>query len=478
MSTYFYSGQIRRFLQQFIRLISNFQVQLGRDRNGISSLLTVPIYYGDSSRQVSSIIANNSENNLPSVPAMGIYITGLKYDRQRVQEPQHVSKMQIRERAFNPSTGEFIEQQGDLVTVERLMPVPYLLTIKVDIWTSNTDQKLQLLEQIAVLFNPSLEIQSSDSYVDWTSLTAINLIDVSFSSRTVPVGAEDNIDVAALTFEIPIWLSAPAKVKKQGVIHKIVASVYDDPNSTDYDNFNITGSLVASKQIYTPINLNVVYVGNTLKLYVNENTVEFDDGTIPNMREGSWPLAVRSFGELAGSTGEILTNGISQIRLNNDGLTVVGTVAYHPSDPSLLLFSVDQDTLPTNTLAPVNAIIDPQNVAITSAISSPALHTRFLILNPIGDIANNDGDPLTVDGAAIWNRPGEPELIANEYDIIEWDGVKWIVAFDTNSNTAQNTVHYVTNITTGIQYKWKNNQWIKSVQGRYGVGAWSFVPNW
>jgi hypothetical protein len=80
-----------------------------------------------------------------------------------------------------------------------------------------------------------------------------------------------------------------------------------------------------------------------------------------------------------------------------------------------------------------------------------------------------------VDGAAVWNRPGEPELIANQYDIIEWDGVKWIVAFDS---AATDTVHYVTNLTTGIQYKWKNNQWIKSVQGRYGVGAWSFVPNW
>lgn len=482
MTTFFYSGQIRRFVQQFVRLMSNFQVQLGQDSSGISSLLRVPVYYGDSSRHVSAIIAKNSANNLPTVPAITVYISGLRYDRQRVQEPQHVSKMQIRERAYDPATGQYTNQQGDIVTVERLMPVPYILALKVDIWTSNTDQKLQLIEQIAPLFNPSLEIQSSDSYIDWTSLSTVNLIEPTFSSRTVPVGPEDQIDIATLTFEVPIWLSAPAKVRKQGIIHKIIASVYDPATGLDniQEYYDLQGSVIATRQIYTPINLNVVYIGNTLKLYVNDSEVEFDDGTLPAMREGNWQLAVRSFGELANATPgtELLQNGISQVRLENDGITVVGTVAYHPSDPSLLLYTVDQDTLPTNTLAPVNAIIDPYTVTITAAITNPGLYTRFLILNPIGSAANSDGNPLTIDGPPIWNRPGEPELIANRYDIIEWDGVKWRVAFDTFSSNALTTVHYVTNLTTGIQYKWKNNQWIKSVQGRYGVGAWSFVPNW
>ena len=477
MSTFFYSGQIRRFIQQFIRLLSNFQVQVGSSAS-VVSLLKVPIYYGDSSRHVASIITRNSENSLPTVPAMTVYISGFKYDRARVQEPQHVSKMQIRERAYDPETGEYTSSQGDLVTVERLMPVPYLLTVKVDIWTTNTDQKLQLLEQIAPLFNPGLEIQSSDSYVDWTSLSVVNLIDSTFGSRTVPVGAEEPIDIATLTFELPIWLSAPAKVKKQGVIQKILLSVYDPNEDIGSDHtFSIQGSVIASRQVYTPINLNVVYLGNTLKLYVNENSVEFDDGSVPNMREGNWRVAIRSFGELAGAAPgtDILTNGISQIRLTHDNIIVVGTVAYHPSDDSLLLFTVDQDTLPTNTLAPVNAIIDPLNVVVSPQLANPAINDRYLLLNPIGDLANDDGDPMTIDGPLLWNRAGELQLVANKFDIIEWDGLRWKVAFDSQITTS---VHYVTNLTTGIQYKWKNNQWIKSVQGRYGVGAWSFVPNW
>lgn len=477
MSSYFYSGQIRRFLTQFIRVLNNFEVNLGRDSNGIQSLLRVPIYYGDSSRQVAAILNKNSENSLPTVPAMGVYINALVYDRPRLQEPQHISKVRFRERAYDPATGDFSQLQGDLLTVERLMPVPYLLTLKVDIWTSNTDQKLQMLEQIAVLFNPSLELQSSDSYVDWTSLSYITLTDVNFTSRAVPIGTEEPIDVATLTFELPIWLSPPAKVKRQGVIQKILANVYDSMGTIDKQNstFDIDGSIFVTRRIYTPINLNVVYLGNTLKLYVSDSEIAFDDGVEPSLRPGDWTVAIRSFGELSGASNnvDLLQNGISQVRLENDGATIVGTVSYHPTDPSLLIYNVDIDTMPVNTLTPITAIIDPQNITVDSALLYPAIGTRYLILSDIGAVENDDGNAYTIDGAPVWNRLGQPQLIAQANDIIEWDGQKWSVDFISQLNI---DIEYVTNLKTGIQYQWKNQQWTKSVEGRYGVGAWSFVP--
>lgn len=476
MSSYFYSGQIRRFLTQFIRVLNNFEVQLGQNREGQRTLMRVPVYYGDSSRQASAILARNTENNLPSVPAMAVYISGLRYDRPRVQEPQHVSKVQIRERAYDPATEEYTGFQGDLLTVERLMPVPYLLNLKVDIWTSNTEQKLQLLEQIAVLFNPSLELQSTDSYVDWTSLSYITLTDLGFTSRTVPVGTEDSIDVATLSFELPIWLSAPARVVKQGVVQKIIASVYDSQGTIEHDinSFDLQASFVATKRVFTPMDYNVVLSGNLLKLYVSDNEIEFNDGVVPAMREGNWAVAISNFGELAGAAGNstVLSNGISQIRLENDGVTVVGHVSYHPTDASLLIFNVDTDTLPVNTLTAVNAIIDPQNVVITSNIATPSLGTRYLIVNPIGSTVNNDGDPTTADGPPIWFTANQTELIANANDIIQYTANGWAVAFDSVS---QANVQFVTNLTTGIQYRWKNYQWTKSIQGRYGIGAWSLV---
>jgi hypothetical protein len=69
-------------------------------------------------------------------------------------------------------------------TIEKLMPVPYDLEVNLDIWTSNTNQKLQLLEQLLTLFNPSLEIQSTENFIDWTSLSVMYLEQVTWSSRS------------------------------------------------------------------------------------------------------------------------------------------------------------------------------------------------------------------------------------------------------------------------------------------------------
>ena len=459
MNSYFYSGQIRRFLQQFVRLLSNFQVELGKDRTGNTSLLRVPIYYGDSSRQAATILRNNSENSMPSVPAMSVYISALRYDQRRLQEPFHVSKLHIREREVNEQ-GEFTNKQGDLVTVERLMPVPYVLTLKVDIWTSNTEQKLQLLEQISILFNPSLEIQNTDNFVDWSSLSYITLTDTNFTSRSIPVGTEDPIDIATLTFELPIWISAPAKVKKMGVIQRIIESIWDANGTIDRDHgdFDLVNSVLLSRRAYTPVDCNIVYIGNTLQLYLSSNQISFSQNSDNIGDLYRWPTLINEYG--------VLTNGISEIRLEQDDITVIGTVSYHPTDESKLIFNPVIDTLPANNLPPITAIINPTNVTVDQSLLNPAVGTRFLILDNIG---SNDSD----DGAPLWNRPGHDKLIARTNDIIEFNGAYWFVAFDSSNEI---TVKYLTNLRTNIQYKWKNNQWTKSVEGRYGAGAWSFVP--
>ncbi|WP_440233813.1 hypothetical protein, partial [Escherichia coli] len=77
-----------------------------------------------------------------------------------------------------------------------------------------------------------------------------------------------------------------------------------------------------------------------------------------------------------------LENGVSQIRLlTEDGnAEVVGTVSYHPTDDSLLIFNADIDTYPTNTLDPIDAIIDPRRVDTSNtSITLPAAGTRYLI---------------------------------------------------------------------------------------------------
>ncbi len=464
LQQYFYDAQIERFLVQFIRMISGFQVEFGKDQQGNTTLQRVPVYYGDGSRQVAQIIANNSENSLPTVPAMTVYINGLVYDRDRVQEPSFVSKLNIRQRTFNDVSQEYEQTQGNAFTIERLMPVPYMLDLKVDIWTSNTKQKLQLLEQLQVLFNPSLEIQNTDNYIDWTSLSVVYLNSTTWTSRSVPIGTENPVDVATLDFKLPIWISPPAKVKKLGVIQKIIASIHNADGDLSESVYNDT-NLLGKKQYFTPMNYGVLLIGNTLTLLKISEIADPRDPTInPQTKIGtsdSWPNLINIYG--------VLENGISQVRLlTEDGVSeVVGTVSYHPTDDTLLIFNADIDTYPTNTLNNVNAIIDPRKESVISLVQSAVAGTRFLILNDIGSADTTPGD-----GAIAWRGTDGSELVAHRNDIIQYNGVRWSVAFDSQQSTS---VQYVSNLNTGTQYKWDGDQWVKSWEGEYKNGEWSLV---
>jgi len=454
MQTYFYDRQIRRFLLQFIRLMSNFQVETGLNSAGATALIRVPVIYGDPSRQAAQILANNTETNLSTTPVMAAFITDLKYDRARVQEPNFVSKLNIRERKPDPDTGLLTHTQGNMFTVERLMPVPYKLNLKLDIWTSNTEQKLQILEQILALYNPAIELQHTDNYVDWSSLSYVELTDVVWSSRTVPTGTENPNDVATLSFELPVWISAPVKVKKLGVVEKIIASIYE--TNEEMENAIIAGKLLnGNRQYITPLKYSVLLLNGLAQLVLPQESWTADDVAVTLNNDAVGP---QNWNIIIGLLGD-LRNGISQLRLSfEDGTPdIVGYVTRMSTvDPSVLLFNVDIDTIPVNTLLPIDAIINPQKSIPGGKLSAAASGQRYLLLNNINEVA-------------AWGL----NFTANANDIIEYDGTNWTVSFSASDST--DAVQYVTNLNTGVQYKWDETAWIKSYEGEYPSGRWHLV---
>lgn len=460
MQQFFYDEQIRRFLLQFTRIFSNFQIEYGKDESGAPTLYRVPVRYGDSSRQVQSVLQNNSPNSMPAAPLMSFYITQMKYARDRVQEPYHVNRIQVRQRTWDAENETYETTQGNAFTVERLMPVPYNLEIALDLWTTNTNQKLQLLEQIVTLFNPSLELQSTDNFIDWTSLSVVELTDVNWSSRSIPQGTDSNIDVATLRFMIPIWISSPAKIKKLGVVEKIIASVFD-ANGDAANAVVDSNLLLGTREKITPFGYKILLLNDQIQILPQSTTVSDSINfnlSVPAADSDStltWP-------ELIAVYPGNLRPGISQIRFEDSRVDheIVGTVVIHPSDSRFLLFSVDPDTLPSNSLDPIDAIVNPLTAGPGSGLLAPAIGQRYLLIDDIGDIGNQDP-------AAAWG-----DLVAKANDIIEYNGTDWSVSFISSTITS---TQYVTNITTGIQYTWNDQRWIKSYQGFYQGGNWSLV---
>ena len=461
MAQFFYDKQIRRFVGQFIRYFSDYDVEYGTDAQGNKILYRVPCRYADTNRNVSSIIRQNSENSLNNVPMIVVYIDGLKYDRTRMQEPHHVDKKNIRTLSYDPVTGQSGYNQSTAFTLERLMPAPYLLSVKIELWTSNFEQKLQLMEQILPNFNPSMEIQNTDNYLDWTSLSFILLTDISWTTRNIPVGTDEPIDIGTMTFELPIWLSVPTKLKKLGVIQTVIDSVYD--SSGNLVQSIIDQSILAgNRQYFTPMGYGVIMLAGIITLVPKNGPILNNSGTQIPVTTGDigWRNVIANFGEIV--------NGISMMYLT-DSVTdrlIAGTVSYDPANPYQLLFNVDVATIPSNTLPAVNSIIDPQTAGPGAGLPAAAIGQRYLILNNIGSSSNDPGNhPVS------WQSVNT-RFTANANDIIEYTKSGWQVVFDSQT---ENVVSYMTNLTTQIQYKWTGTQWTKSYEGFYSEGFWSII---
>jgi hypothetical protein len=457
MAQFFYDNQIRRFLIQFAKIFSNWQVTRGKDPNGNDILVRVPIMYGDSSRQAATIIANNSASNLPSAPMITYYISGVEYDQKRTQDPWFVDKINVRQRAYNSETQSYETTQGQAFTVERLMTVPYNLRVTVDMWTTNYNQKLELFEQVATLFNPALEIQSTDNFIDWTSLSVVFQDGLTFSSRSIPQGTGNPIDIMTWKFYMPIWISTSSKLKKMGVVEKIIASIYKGQALQDIQNEDL---LLGTRQKITPYGYKVLLLNNQLQLlpadepfFPANESLAIPDNPNTNLY---WSALLNVYGAIK--------PGISQIWLQNPYMNddIVGTIVPDPNDDRFLIYNIDPDTLPQNTLPPVTSIINPQLTGPNAGLPGPLPGVRYLIVEDIGS-----ADATTV----AWGG-----LIANANDIIEFDAdtMQWSVSFDSQ---ASETVDFVTNLTTSMQYRYvpADGIWIKSYEGWYDQGDYSIV---
>ena len=446
---HFYDEQVRRYLLQFIRIFSGFNVKTGKKMNdGIADYyIKVPSRYGDVSRMAATILKGNSENLVNSAPFISSYVQSLQPDRQRLQEPFFSDTVKVNERKWDPVASSYTNEQGNKYNVGRLMPVPYVLNMQVDIWTSNTDQKLQLLEQILVLFNPALEIQQNDNPVDWTTITTVELTDIQWTGRSIPAGIEDQIDIASLFFQIPIWINPPALVTRQNLIRNIIHNVYtyNDLDTLDYDPdaFEFFRDLeVQSSVVVTPGNyaISVLNDSGTVTAKVMENG-NWDNNT-------TWDKVLSNYSEL--------TEGVSRMRLkyhkqlDNVDQDIIGTLT-STNDPQILTITIDVDTLPNNTVAAIDKIIDPSTSRPGfGSIPFAANGQRYLCLG-------------IADSTSEWG------INISSNDIIEYNGVSWVISLDASET---NSAQYVTNAFSSQQFKLVTNEWIDTFQGLYEAGYW------
>jgi hypothetical protein len=256
---------------------------------------------------------------------------------------------------------------------------------------------------------------------------------------------------------MPIWISTASKLKKMGVIQKIIASIFKGHALQDMQDDDL---LLGTRQKITPYGYKLLLIGNNLQLLPADEAFYPSNFDLNNPQSPNTNLYWQSLLNVYGT----VRPGISQIWLQNPYMDteIVGTIAFNPNDDRLLIYNIDQDTLPQNTLQPVDSVINPLVNGPNAGLPGPIPGRRYLIVENIG----HSGDPTIA-----WGN-----LIANANDIIEFDAgtMQWFVSFDSQATT---TVEYVTNLTTNIQYRYvpQESIWMKAVDGWYDQGDYSIV---
>ncbi len=443
---YFYDAQIKRYLMQVVRAFSGFQYKAGSRGDVGPTLHIVPCLPAKRNHQAAVIQRNASENTLLSVPMITVDLTNFEPNREQMQNPNHVDHVLATERAIDPITGLYTGERGNSVTIERLMPRSFIMSVQVDIWTSTMDQKHQLLEQINTTIFPGFDIQNSDNALDWSSLTTATFESQIWTSLSIPIGTggENEIDVATINLKIPMWLSPPALLHRQTIIEQINTNI----NEAEKDE---NGVIIPTNLLAT----NVTTPGN--------HCIKVERGYITLLGDGAQSHdelgRAYEWDQLLADYGAVLKPSETKITLRSTlsedtSADIVGTIQ-PTDDPNIVRWQPDVSTLPNNTIPGVTAIIDPNySFPGDDNLAVPTNGQRYLITS---DLAAP---------SVAWGTH-----TARAGSIIEYVSGQWTVSFNA---IGHETVEYVVNRMTGRQLKWDTGrqEWVMALDGTYGTGYW------
>lgn len=439
-SKYFYDKQIRRYLLQVQRMFSGFNVVNGKTNDGKTKFRLVPCVYADMTRLGATYLNNNSENVLNSAPLITYHVTDFQPMPEYRHNPtfegnSHFTKKQKDEQ------GSYINKPGKKYTVTQLMPVPFSAMINVDIWTTSLEQKLELLEQITVWFNPGFDFLVSSSPMDMGRKCNIDLENIAWTSRSVPQGASSEIDVMTLTFKLyPIFITTPSKIKRQTLIHTVNTNVHlgdGDMLDKTLDDILNSNNIETTTVTVTPSGYDLNVFKDSGQYYAR---LESPEGY------GSWNEVFSMYGEVVENETNIKIRKTDDF---DDESNDIYATYQETNDPQIIQLEFDVDTFNSTTLDPVHKIINPNSGIPSSAEAG----SRYLL-----------GDDITIPD---WG------INASIWDIIEFDGVNWNIVFDASES---NTPQYIINLSKMDLYEFvpEDKIWIASVLGTYKEGFWLF----
>ena len=205
--------QFERFIGQFMKVMSGFQVKDGVERNGSDNLKRVPVRFGKLDRIVASIMSKRDSLAADTIPVMVVTVNGIGVDDANLRSRYHKDAI-VKNKA----------EPNDYI--ERVFGMPLVLSLDVAILASSNSELYELLEQILMVFNPKLVVDLDDTFNTADYITSVQLMSISDETE-YPIGDMHSYSMT-LTFEMPVRIAYPHNT--EGTIKEVISQIITDEN--------------------------------------------------------------------------------------------------------------------------------------------------------------------------------------------------------------------------------------------------------
>jgi hypothetical protein len=212
----FYHETMRKVVVAFGTMFNNIQLVRMNNAGEVTQTMKVPLAYGPKNKWLARLREdpNLTKKVAVTLPRIGFEIQTVSYDSSR-----KLNSIQKLKKVNSSAQGKTMSQQ--------FMPVPYNMDFQLSIMAKNSDDALQIVEQILPFFQPDYTVTLNDNAAMGTT-------------RDVPivltnVGYEDNYEADMITrraiiytldFTAKFYLYGP--VTDQKVIKTVQVDQYTD----------------------------------------------------------------------------------------------------------------------------------------------------------------------------------------------------------------------------------------------------------
>ena len=221
---FFYDEQIKRYILQCMAVFASLHVQ--EDDGTIKQL---KVRYGEGDRVAESAFNNHNQNAIMSLPIAKCKLRDFSYANQRAKGTNT-----IRSQIYAPPGS----LPSEIQTTYQIQPKPYDFVFEFNVHTSNLNQMFQITEQICSVFDPTIELQLSNSHFDPTCKSTLILDSIVDDSVS-----EDSPDktkyIKTFMFTLSGYIYTPIEFRKNLIEHIQTNINLVDKITVDFDFGNL-----------------------------------------------------------------------------------------------------------------------------------------------------------------------------------------------------------------------------------------------